>query len=127
MPATFPCPKIPNTPEKNISSSPSRSTYCDARKRMSAWAMVRRVVPLIASRSCDRSSLRAREQLVDLGDRGHRVGAREPRRDDRAGGVRERERPRELPLREHPMRDRAAERVARAESAHDLDADARHV
>src|SRR5437870_13214634 len=40
MPATVPCPKIPKHPAKNRRSTPSRSTYCAARKRTRAWAAV---------------------------------------------------------------------------------------
>src|SRR5262245_19643169 len=40
MPATFPCPKMPKQPAKNLVRSPSRSTYWLARNRIVAWATV---------------------------------------------------------------------------------------
>src|SRR5687767_1443667 len=40
----LPCPKIPHTPAKKAVSRPSRSTYCCARKFVSAWAIVNRRV-----------------------------------------------------------------------------------
>ena len=42
---TLPCPKIPKQPPKNRLLTPSRSTCCAARKRISACAAVRRTVP----------------------------------------------------------------------------------
>ena len=44
MPATLPWPKIAQTPPKSGSFSPSISVICRARKRVSACAIVRRMV-----------------------------------------------------------------------------------
>src|SRR5436190_6111175 len=43
IPATLPCPKIPQQPTKKRCSTPSRSTYCNPRNRTSACAIVSRV------------------------------------------------------------------------------------
>src|SRR5438309_1593866 len=44
MPATLPCPKIPQTPAKNCVRRPSRSTCWFFRNRTSACAIVKRSV-----------------------------------------------------------------------------------
>src|SRR5215210_7654623 len=43
-PATLPCPKMPKQPSTSRCSTPSRSLYCWARNRTTAWATVRRTV-----------------------------------------------------------------------------------
>ena len=53
----------------------------------------------------------------------HRVRAREPRRDVRARRVGEPDRALEVPAVQQPVHERAAERVARAEAADDVDRD----
>ncbi len=45
MPATLPWPKMPKAPAMRRCSTPSRSEYWLDRKRMVAWATVRRIVP----------------------------------------------------------------------------------
>ncbi len=59
--------------------------------------------------------------------RRHRVRAREPRGDVRARGVGQPDRALERPALEQPVHERAAERVARAEPADDLDRHRRHL
>ena len=65
--------------------------------------------------------LAAGEQGVELGDGGHGVGAGEPRGDQRAGGVGVLRAAGRLPAGEQPVHQRAAEGVAGAEAADDLD------
>jgi hypothetical protein len=67
------------------------------------------------------------DQRLDLVGRRHRVGAGEARRHDRAGGAREREHAPQVPAREEPVHERAAEGVARAETIHHLDPDRRYL
>src|SRR4029077_11337872 len=63
------------------------------------------------------------EQRVDLIGGRHRVGAREARRDERAGRARERQDASQVPAREEAVHERTAERVARAKPVHDRDLD----
>jgi hypothetical protein len=46
MPATLPCPKIPNMPAKNWFSFPSRRTYWFFKNWMMACAAVIRIVAI---------------------------------------------------------------------------------
>src|SRR5439155_9235172 len=73
------------------------------------------------------SGSRASDEPLDLRDGRHRVGARETRSHDRAGGIRECEHPFERPGIEQPVAEGAAERVARAQTAQDFDAHAGHL
>src|SRR3954451_11560086 len=56
------------------------------------------------------------DQRFDLRLVGHRVRARKPRRDERAGGVAEAKQSRQLPARQQSVAQRPAECVARAEA-----------
>src|SRR5206468_7304704 len=60
----LPCPKIPHTPAKNAVSTPSRSTYCFARKLVSACAIVSRRVFTHASDQVS-SVLPVRRSILD--------------------------------------------------------------
>ena len=64
---------------------------------------------------------------LDLVHSGHRVGARQPPRDDRTGGVAEPHAPLQVPSSEKGVTQRAAERVARAEAVDDVDRHRRHL
>ena len=62
-----------------------------------------------------------RDHGVELGDGGHGVGAGQARGDQRTGGVGVLRAARRLPAGQQPVHQRAAERVAGAETADDLD------
>ena len=98
---------MPKQPAKKRRRSPSRSISCDgeeAHQRLGDGQP--HVAHLLGS-------------IVSSVE--HRVGAREPRGDERARGVGEPDRALERPRREQPVHQRAAERVAGAEAAHDVD------
>src|SRR4051812_17737016 len=71
MPARLPWPKIPKQPAKKRCSTPSRSTYCAARKRTSACAAVCRTVPTFSDLGLDRLELVL--ELRQLAAAGHQA------------------------------------------------------
>src|SRR3954451_17132781 len=109
-PATLPCPKMPKQPGMSRCRTPSRSLYWLARKRTSAWATV--------SRSGIDDLLEHRCHLVLSG---HGVRAGEPRGHQRPGRVAEPHRALEPPAGQQAVAQRAAERVARAQSVDHVD------
>src|SRR6186713_2577562 len=73
------------------------------------------------TRSWTSSTAGLPEQPADLGLGGHGVGAGQPGGDQRAGGVAETHRGLQLPAREEPVAERAAEGIPRAEAVDHLD------
>src|SRR5262249_6750878 len=76
-PATLPCPKIAKTPANKGTSRPSTSLVCAARYRVSAWAIVRRIVVILgpfALSCCDTEHHRkhGHDQLLPIRCRAHR-------------------------------------------------------
>src|SRR6478735_9527373 len=110
--------------------SPSTNTSPDplSGSTISSWSPVLNASPSCTMRSPVNSSIGGLLELrFDFFDGRHRVGAGQPPGDDRARRVAEAHHPLEVPLREQAVAQRAAERVARAQSVDDLDRRGRHL
>src|SRR3990172_10073016 len=129
MPATLPCPKIPKQPAKKGSRLPSRSTNCACRNRMTACAIVRRIV-FIGPPSAPRSLPPARtpppgtpvlesavvfHELQRLALGGHEVGDSMPGDQDGPAGIDHAGGLAPIPALEAPVNQPAGEGVPRAQ------------
>ena len=108
-----------------MNSIPSRVSV--ARRRRAAQCVARSVRSAdTRRRSTMRTSRhpatrRSSRASVDFGQRRHRVGAQQPRRDDRPGDVAVLDDAHGLPSRQQAVHEHSAEGVAGAEPAHHLD------
>src|SRR5215207_9512163 len=113
-PPTLPWPKMPRHPAKKRVRRPSRSTCCAPRKRTSAWATVIRSALTVPTPRAGRPAWASRP--------------RTPAAPRRARPRRWRARPyAPAPTPAADPDERAAERVAGAEAAHDVDGQGRRL